>query len=547
MSDIFISYARSTAKQAQAVGEALCSLGYTIWRDDSLPAHRSYAEVIEERLRAAKAVVVIWSADAAKSEWVQSEADRARTDRKLVQLRVDGCVLPMPFDRIQCADLSGWTGDVEAHDWRKVAASVADLVVGPTSEPAPVGRALPLPGKPSIAVMPFINVSGDAEQEYFADGMLIEIVEALSRIKSIFVVASSSSLSFKGKVVSPEEAARQLGVRYILEGSVRKSGARVRIGVQLIDAADGAQIWTHRFEDTLDDVFALQDAVAMAVAGKIEPAVEQVEIRRAAARPTGNINSHDLYLRALPIFRTHSKAGTLEALDLLNQAIDLDAAHGPALALAVSCHRTIIVYGWSDDAEDHRRQGGLLARRALKAAPDDATVLASVANDLTVLERSVDVALPLAKRAVAMNPGSASVWFNSGYVQLMAAETESAIEHFKTAMRLDPAGANRPIHLTFLALASFFAERFGEAVALIKERNQYSESPGPYAVLAASHGHLGQTRPALEALARYRDLTPLPMESWVQLFIDPAQRKLILDGVALAEGKSPTDPTAKSG
>jgi predicted Zn-dependent protease len=171
-------------------------------------------------------------------------------------------------------------------------------------------------------------------------------------------------------------------------------------------------------------------------------------------------------------------------------------------------------------------------------------VLASVANDLTVLERGVDVALPLAKRAVAMNPGSASVWFNSGYVQLMAAETEIAIEHFETAMRLDPAGANRPVHLTFLALANFFEERYGEAIALMKDRNQYSESPGPYAVLAASHGHLGQIGPALEALARYRALSPLPMETWVQLFIDPAQRNLILDGIALAENKIPRDPTA---
>jgi predicted Zn-dependent protease len=288
-------------------------------------------------------------------------------------------------------------------------------------------------------------------------------------------------------------------------------------------------------------MFALQDAVALAVAGKIEPTVELAEIRQAAARPTDNINSHDLYLRALPVFRTHTKDGTLGALDLLNQAIALDADHGPALALAVSCHRTLIVYGWSDDAEDHRRQGILLARRALKAAPDDATVLASIANDLTVLERSLDVAFPLAKRAVAMNPDSASVWFNSGYVQLTAGETEIAIRHFENAMRFDPAGPNRPIHLMFLAFANFFAERFGEAIALVRERNQYSESPGGYALLAASHGHLGQTGPAQEALARYRFLTPLPIETLVQVFIDPAQRKLVLDGIALAEAKSPAD------
>ena len=150
----------------------------------------------------------------------------------------------------------------------------------------------------------------------------------------------------------------------------------------------------------------------------------------------------------------------------------------------------------------------------------------------------MDAALPLAKQAVAMNPGSASVWFNSGYVQLMAAQTEVATEHFATAMRLDPAGANRPIHLTFLALANFFAKRFDEAIALIKERNQYSDSPGPYAVLAASHGHLGQSDPALEALAKYRALSPLPMETWVQLFIDLDQRKLVLDGIALAQKRT---------
>jgi len=543
MSDIFISYARSTATQAETVAGGLRALGYTVWRDDALPAHRAYAEVIEDKLKAAKAVVVIWSADAAKSDWVRAEADAARHARTLVQLSIDGVAPPMPFNQIQCADLAGWTGAADAPGWRKVVESIAELAGGPTGHSAPLPPAPPLPAKPSIAVMPFVNVSGDLDQEYFADGMLLEIVEALSRIKSIFVVASSSSLAFKGKAVSPREAARQLGVRYILEGSVRRAGGRIRIGVQLIDASDGAQVWTERFEDTLDDIFALQDKVAIAVAGRIEPTVEQAEIRRAAARPTDNIDCHDLYFRALPVFRTHTKEGTLEALDLLNRAIALDDAHARALAMAVSCHRTIVIYGWADDVGEHRRRGVLLARRALKAAPDDAMVLASVASDLTVLEGSLDVALPLAKRAVVMNPGSAGVWFNSGAVRLMAGETDAAIEHFEAAMRLDPAGANRPAHLFYLAQANLFSRRFGEAAALIRERNQYTESPGAYLILAASCGHLGQSGPALEALACYRALTPLTIETLVQVFIDPEQRKLILDGIAMAEGKAPADAT----
>jgi len=345
-SDVFISYARSTAQQAQQVAEALHSLGYSVWWDDELPAHRAYTDVIEERLKAAKAVLVIWSAEAAKSEWVRSEADRGRADHKLVQLSLDGSRLPMPFDQIQCADLKGWTGERDAPGWQKIVASIADLIGGPSPVPAVVTDGpLALPSKPSIAVMPFANLSSDPEQDYFADGMVVEIVEALSRIRSIFVIGSDSTLSLKGKAISLREIGRQFGVRYVLEGNVRKAGDRVRIGVQLTDATNGAQIWTHRFEDTLEDVFALQDSVALGVAGKIEPTVEQAEIRRTSARQTDNADSYDLYLRALPLFRIFSKAETLKALELLNRAIALDPENSPALALATSCHRTTVIYG----------------------------------------------------------------------------------------------------------------------------------------------------------------------------------------------------------
>jgi adenylate cyclase len=259
---VFISYARSTAKEAQAVAGALRGLGHEVWLDDEIPAHRAYADVIEERLLAAGAVVVIWSAEAVKSQWVQSEADKARETGKLVQLNLDGAKLPMPFDRIQCADMTGWTGDLNAAGWKKVVASIADLVGGSAPAAVPAANApLPLPSKPSIAVMPFANLSGDPDQEYFVDGMVVEITNALSRFKSLFVIASGSTLSLKGNGVGPLEAAQQLGVRYVLEGSVRKAGNRVRISVQLIDAADGSQIWTNRFDDALDDVFDLQDKV----------------------------------------------------------------------------------------------------------------------------------------------------------------------------------------------------------------------------------------------------------------------------------------------
>ncbi|MGL6043390.1 MAG: TIR domain-containing protein, partial [Sandaracinobacteroides sp.] len=433
MSDVFVSYARSGAAQAQALAEAIRALGYDVWRDDQLPAHRVYADVIEERLREAKAVVVLWSADAARSQWVRAEANVALEAQTLVQLSLDGTMPPLPFNQIQCVDLSGWTGDTGAPGWRKIVDSVHELVRGP-ARAAPAGDAQPrhppalaLPGKPSIAVLPFANLSGDPDEEYFADGMVLEIVEALSRFRSIFVIASGSSLSFKGKSVGVPEIARQLGVRYVLEGSVRKSGGRVRIGVQLIDAADQASIWTQRFEDTLEDIFDLQDKVALAVAGKIEPAVDSAEFRRVAGRSTDNMGSYDLYLRGRAISASHARDATLAALDLLDRSIALDPNFGPALVRAAHCHRLLFSYRWSADPDGSRTKCLELARRALRAAEDDATVLTTVAYIRTIVEGDDRGAINLIDRAVALTPGSARELYWSGRLRLVAGDAALAI------------------------------------------------------------------------------------------------------------------------
>ncbi|HEY2177752.1 MAG TPA: TIR domain-containing protein, partial [Caulobacteraceae bacterium] len=195
MSDVFISYARPTEGEATRIGEILRGLGYGVWRDDELPAHRDYSEVIEERLRAAKAVVVVWSVEAVKSQWVRAEADLAREAGTLVQLSLDGAPLPMPFNRIQCADLAGWKGDTGHPGWKKVALSVSALAgAGPAPE-APPGP--PLSTKPSIAVLPFADLSPAKDQDYFCDGVVVEIVTALSRFRTLFVIASGSSLSYR--------------------------------------------------------------------------------------------------------------------------------------------------------------------------------------------------------------------------------------------------------------------------------------------------------------------------------------------------------------
>jgi len=217
MSDVFISYARSTEPQARKIGDPLRALGYGVWRDDELPAHRAYAEVIEERLNAARAVVVIWSAEAVRSHWVRAEADAARAAGTLVQLTADGATPPLPFNQIQCADMTGWAGEPTHPGWKKVAASIAELVgatAARTTPPAAVSAApLPLPDKPSIAVLPFADPSGAVEGDYFADGMVDEIVGALTRFPSLFVIASGSSLSYRERERDFKRIGRELGVR----------------------------------------------------------------------------------------------------------------------------------------------------------------------------------------------------------------------------------------------------------------------------------------------------------------------------------------------
>ncbi|HEY1415141.1 MAG TPA: TIR domain-containing protein, partial [Caulobacteraceae bacterium] len=300
MTDIFISYARSTAAQAQAVGEALRALGYGVWRDDELPAHRAYVEVIEERLAAAKVVVVIWSAEAVKSEWVQSEADTARTDRKLVQMTVDGAKLPRPFDRIQCADLIGWTGDTEAQGWKKVVASIAELVGGAAAPAATAAGETPAvaPRKLSVCVLPFANISDYPQQEYFSDGISEDIITDLSKVSALSVVARNTAFTFKGKALDVPQVARQLGVSHVLEGSVRKAGNRLRITAQLIDGAVGDHIWAERWDRDLTDIFALQDEISEAIVAALRLKLLPEEKKAIERRGTENVEAYNLYLMA---------------------------------------------------------------------------------------------------------------------------------------------------------------------------------------------------------------------------------------------------------
>jgi TolB-like protein/class 3 adenylate cyclase len=305
-----------------------------------------------------------------------------------------------------------------------------------TEQPATSPTALPLPDKPSIAVLPFANMSGDPEQEYFADGMVEEIITALSRIRWLFVIARNSTFTYKGRPVDVNEVGRELGVRYVLEGSVRKAGTQVRITGQLIDALTGTHLWADRFDGSLEDVFELQDRIAVSVAGVIEPALQAAEMRRSAGRSTTDLTAYDLYLRALATFFPITKERVFEALGLIEQAIAIDRHYGPALALAAISHMQLVRDGWAEEPETSRRKAGDLARQALQATDNDPGILANAAHVLGQFGEDIGAMIGLVDRALALNPSFARGWYVSGLLRTFAGEPDLAIEHLETALRL---------------------------------------------------------------------------------------------------------------
>jgi adenylate cyclase len=315
MSDIFISYARSTtAAQARAMGDALRALGYDVWFDEALPAHRDFGDVIAEHLHTAKAVVVIWSDEAVKSQWVRSEANRAREAGKLVQLVIDDAAVPMPFDQIHCADLRGWNGDTETPGWKKVISSIADLASGPRVSTVQAGK--PSLRKNSICVLPFVNMSGDVEQEYFSDGITEDIITDLSKVSSLLVIARNTAFTFKGRSAEVTHAARQLNVSHILQGSVRKAGGRVRITAQLIDGETGGHLWAERYDRELADVFALQDEISQAIVSALKLKLKPLEKASIQRRGTTNLEAYDLYLRGMrPAFNAEQQGERIALLE----------------------------------------------------------------------------------------------------------------------------------------------------------------------------------------------------------------------------------------
>jgi len=394
---------------------------------------------------------------------------------------------------------------------------------------------LSLPDKPSIAVLPFANMSGDPEQEYFADGMVEEIITALSRIRWLFVIARNSTFTYKGQAIDVKRVGRELGVRYVLEGSVRKAGGRVRITAQLIEAETGAHLWAERFDGALDDVFDLQDKVATSVAGVIEPALQAAETARSADRPTNDLTAYDLYLRAYAMTLS-SSALFPEALRLLDRAIERDPHYGPALARAALCCFRLVTDGRSDDPASDTRKGTDLARRALQVARDDPGTLADAAAALAYFGEDIGAMMALVDRALALNPSFARGWQMSGTLRNWAGQPDVAIEHIETSLRLSPR-ARSGAAIAAIGVAHFVSRRFGEAAPKLLLAIQEDPShPVAYRFLAACYAQTGRLEEAQAVVERLRGVTPLvvPDASYLR---DPEHRELFLSGLRLAAGE----------
>ena len=375
------------------------------------------------------------------------------------------------------------------------------IEVSPTATPT-----LSLPDKPSLAVLPFQNMSGDPEQEYFADGVVEDIITALSRVGWFFVIARNSSFTYKGKAVDIKQVSRELGVRYVLEGSMRKAANRVRITGQLIEAETGRHIWADRFEGALEDVFDLQDRITESVVGAILPSVQRAEIVRAHAKPTENLDAYDLYLRAVDRTVRASRDGTAQAVSLLRRAIATDRNY----ALAKSYLSFVFVYRSTlrFDEPGEWEEAVALAADAIETAPDDADTLRLAGHALSHFRQWERGKVAL-DRAVRLNPNSAQVLNSAGWGSLHRCEPDPAIDFFHRAIRLSPLDPEMATMLWGLAVADLMNGKNEEALSLLDQA--IHESPNNIAVYRAqilALVRLGRAEAARDAVQKILTLSP---------------------------------------
>ena len=540
MSDIFVSYARTDEPQAGRVSQGLRALGYEVWRDDELPAHRAYADVIEERLNSAKAVVVLWSAEAARSQWVRAEADTARSAGTLVQAILDDHVPPLPFNQIQCADLRDWDGSTDTSGWRKLVASVTALAGSKAQEVVPTRR------QTSICVLPFQNMSGDPEQEYFSDGISEDITTDLSKVSALEVIARNTAFTFKGHAVDVCEVARKLSVSHVLEGSVRKAGGRIRVTAQLIDGGSGGHLWADRFDRDLTDIFAIQDEISRAIVAALRIKLLPEEKKAIENRGTGNADAYNLFLMARQYWidgdfgESGRERRVIRICDRVTQ-IDPDYAQAWAL-MGLAQANLRYAYTGNDDLDD----GLAAANRALALNPTIAEAHLPRAWHLAMLgckkeaHSEIEMALQLNPESWEVNKEAARVLYRQGRLA-------DATRHLEKATQLSESDFHSRGMLSALYLAQGDVESARACAAKVigpveaaLVRNPDNGAALAYGVLSfAAAGNADRAREWIER-ALLLDPDNMYMRynlAWpVLAFFDDREQALDLLEPALAKG-----------
>jgi len=499
MAEIFISYARSEEPRAVRVAEVLRSAGYRVWRDDELPAHRAYVEVIEERLKSANAVVVLWSAEAAKSEWVRAEADTARHLGTLIQATIDGGIPPLPFNQIQCADLNGWEGDTDAPGWRKLLASVQALAPVVKEEKGRAKRRAVC-----ICVLPFQNMSGDAEQEYFSDGISEDITTDLSKISALGVVARNTAFTFKGQSVDICDLAKKLGVSHVLEGSVRKAGGRVRINAQLIDGDSGDHLWAERYDRDLEDIFAIQDEISKAIVKALKLKLLPEEKKAIEQRGTNNVEAYNLYLLAREYWVTGNYGDARReerVMRICGKAVEIDPFYAQAWAL-LAMAQSSLRYGFGQNVDD----GFAAAHAAL--AIDQTIAEAHLPMVKRLQDRQLhDQARKEMEKALELGPDSWEVNKEAGRFYLLQRDVPTATRCYEKVVELLDTDFHAWAMLSSCYLALGDEKKKLEAAQMMVSESERAVQQDPsngaaLGILAGGHALLGDEERAREWISR---------------------------------------------
>ena len=501
MAHVFISYARPDEVLSSRVADALRAAGFEVWRDDELPAHRAYADVIEERIAGAAAVVVLWSTEAAKSHWVRAEADSARTRSTLVQATVDGTIPPLPFNQIQCADLKGWDGQASGAGWQKLLNSVTHLVEA--AEPKKTGARLST-SEVSVCVLPFQNMSGDAEQEYFSDGISEDITTDLSKVSALEVISRNTAFTFKGPSVDVCEVARKLGVTHVLEGSVRKAGNQVRITAQLIEGRSGGHVWADRYDRDLTDIFTIQDEISKAIVRALKLKLLPEEKKAIEKRGTTNVEAYNLYLLARQYWVTgnHGDVRREErVMRICSRAVEIDPYYAQAWAL-LAMAQSSLCYNFGQEVDD----GFAAAHAALAIDPTIAEA------HLPMFKRCQkrgqdDAANAEMEAAIWLGPESWEVNKEAGRFFLTNQDVATATRHYEKAAELMESDFHAWAMLSTCYQAVADKAKLRESAARMVSESQKAVQQDPsngaaLGILAGGYALLGEEEKAREWIDR---------------------------------------------